>query len=1598
MLVFAFMAAGILATGDLYYRNYKRNYRAEAERQLSSIADLKVNELVQYRKKRLGDANTFYNNPAFSELVRRFLDQPADADAQRQLQAWLGKFQACYEYTRVYLLDVQGAERLAVPNQPEPLPGHLARDIAAVLRSGQVTFLDFHRDAPGLPVQLEILVPIFDGSDKNRPLGVLILRINPAVLLFPYIRQWPVPSQTAETLLVRREGNEAVYLNELRFQTNTALNLRIPITNTNVPAVKAALGQTGIVAGRDYRGVPVIADVRAVPDSPWFLVTRQDVAEVFAPLRARLWQVVVMIGVLLFGSAAGVGMVWRQQRVWFYRAKYETEAFRAKLGAIVESSEYAIISKNLDGIITSWNPSAERIYGYSAAEAIGKSIGILIPPGHPNELPQLIEKIKRGEAVEHYETGRIRKNGERIQMSLSLSPVKNEAGAIVGVSVICYDITERKRAEEALRESRALYFSLAEQLPIGVFRKDREGRFVLVNPEFCRLKGMKAEDFLGKTPREVAAVAAAKQGEMGLATKYAATGIEHHEQILRTGKPIELVEEYAHADGRKQFLRVLKSPVMGPDGKIIGSQGIQLDITERKLAEETIAHERQLLRTLIDLLPETFYIKDLDSRFLVANEALAKQWGKASPSQLMGLSDADLFPAGQAAKYLDEDRKVFAGEPLMGREGVCVFADGREHMVLTTKVPYRDIQGRICGLVGFGYDITGRKQAEEVLRAKEEAYRQLFDASPDGIILIGPDARIVRANIAMARMYGYDSPDDLVGVCPTQFVALSSREYSEQILRRRLNGEDIKQVEYELVRKDGTTFYGETLATILRNEDGTVTGYICITRDTTERKRAEAALKESEVRYQRISEAITDYIYNVRVADGRAVETTHGPGCLAVTGYQAKEFANDPFLWFHMVAAEDRSKVEEQARRILAGEDPSPIEHRIGHKNGTERWVRNTFVPHRDERGVLATYDGLIQDITGRKQAEEEVARTAREWQATFDATKDAIWILDPNHQVLRSNKTAEQFFHRPCCEMIGKPCWEIVHGATEPIPDCPFVRSRKSGQRETMDLQIGERWFEIIVDPILDAAGQHAGAVHIVSDITERKRAEERIREQAALLDAANDAIYVRSLDDAMTYWNDGAERLYGWTRAEVMGRKIHDLIQYDRDAFETAQAALLDQGYWSGELKMTDKTGKAVIVFCRWTLLLDESGRPKEVLAINTDITERKQLEANFLRAQRMEGIGALAGGIAHDLNNILQPILMTAPLLRETTGDPESREMLDTVENCAQRGANIIKQLLTFARGEPSARVPLPVRHLLNEMNKLIQETFPKNIQLRVNVPKNLWQVLGDATQIHQALMNLCVNARDAMSNGGTLTLAAENLTLDEAFAAMMPGAKPGPYICVSVADTGMGIPPEHLDRIFDPFFTTKEIGKGTGLGLATVLGIARGHGGFVRVNSQTGKGTTFELYLPASPEAKAAARPKCEMLPPRAGGELILVVDDEASVRGVVRRALEKHGYQVATAAEGVEAMGLFAQHRAEIRAVLTDMMMPEMDGPSLVRALRHMEPQLPILGMTGVGEKADIKGLETLDLLVLLTKPFNSAVLLGVLHQALAAPRHAKGKS
>jgi len=401
------------------------------------------------------------------------------------------------------------------------------------------------------------------------------------------------------------------------------------------------------------------------------------------------------------------------------------------------------------------------------------------------------------------------------------------------------------------------------------------------------------------------------------------------------------------------------------------------------------------------------------------------------------------------------------------------------------------------------------------------------------------------------------------------------------------------------------------------------------------------------------------------------------------------------------------------------------------------------------------------------------------------------------------------------------------------------------------------------------------------------------------------------------------------------------------------------------------------------------DDEGQPTSVLVLNTDITEKKRLENQFLRSQRMESIGTLAGGVAHDLNNILSPIMMSAPILRMPELPAEDRErLLDTIETNAQRGGDIVKQLLAFGRGVEGERVVVQVRHIIKEMLKIARETFPKQITITAEVPDQLWPILGDATQIHQVLLNLCINARDALPRGGTLKVVAENVQLDEHYAAQDIEGKQGPFLSIRVSDTGTGIPKEIMDKIFDPFFTTKEVGKGTGLGLATVMGIVKAHGGLVHVYSELGKGSVFNVLLPAAPNAAPAGDEPVREPLPKGRGETILVVDDEAGILAATCKLLERHNYRPLPATDGAEALTVFARHRGEIRLIMTDVMMPVMDGLALTRVIRKIDPEVRMLAASGLEHDAKFDELRSLGVNAFLTKPFTAEKLLHTLRELL----------
>lgn len=531
----------------------------------------------------------------------------------------------------------------------------------------------------------------------------------------------------------------------------------------------------------------------------------------------------------------------------------------------------------------------------------------------------------------------------------------------------------------------------------------------------------------------------------------------------------------------------------------------------------------------------------------------------------------------------------------------------------------------------------------------------------------------------------------------------------------------------------------------------------------------------------------------------------------------------------------------------------------------------------------------------------------------------------------------------------------------------------------------------QILAKAIFFAVERHRVTVELERNRRELEAREARIREQAALIHAARDSIMVTDLQGIVVFWNESAERILGWSADEVIGKSVRDFLIADSNRFQTIWNELEKSGEWREEIGLKSKKGGEVLTDSRLSLVQDDQGHPKTILAISTDITERKKLETRFLRAQRMESIGSLAGGIAHDLNNVLAPITMATSLLRDKVKDAEGRHLIETVATSAQRGADMVRQVLTFARGVEGKRATINPGQLLEELARIFNDTFLKSISIRKFVAPDTFAVSGDRTQLHQVLLNLGVNARDAMPQGGELSLSAGNVVLDQAQAIISPDAKPGSYVVLTISDTGIGMSAEVLDRLFDPFFTTKEIGKGTGLGLATARGIVKSHGGFITVYSEEGRGTTFKVYLPAldvrGDEMASSPTPNL----PRGNSELVLIVDDEESIRQITKFTLEAFGYRTLVANDGTQALALYAQRGKDIAVVLTDMMMPTLDGAATIRALRAMNPEVKTIAASGLGNGAQCHAATAAGCHQFLHKPYTAEALLEAIHTALHGP-------
>ena len=860
-----------------------------------------------------------------------------------------------------------------------------------------------------------------------------------------------------------------------------------------------------------------------------------------------------------------------------------------------------------------------------------------------------------------------------------------------------------------------------------------------------------------------------------------------------------------------------------------------------------------------------------------------------------------------------------------------------------------------------------------------------LDQHPDEVRNLAASVRIVEINQTSVAVLGAQSKAAIVRDLPSYFTAESFEVFKEE-LAALAAGQTRFQREVPLLNARAEPVVFDLTLSVQPGHEQTLARVLVSFVDVTARRTAQEARRRSEERYRLIFAAnpLPMWVYDwstLRFLEVNEAAQEH-------YGYTASEFK--ALTLRDIRPPEDVPALETFVPGIARGLVNSG-EWRHRKKDGTV--IRVSIHSHDVDMEGRRVRLVLAQDITDRKRAEQQVLDALNFNRMILDASPVGIAVFKASGSCFSANEALARMIGATVDQVLRQDFRQIESWRTSGLVDAAEAALQSGSAREF------DGWFhstsgrEVYLSFRLVPFDfqEEAHLLAVASDITERRRAEERIREQAALLDASRDAIIVWDVFRGVQYMNRAAEELTDRTVAQAQGQDLVALLRPCSDvALRAAVQDVIARGAWSGELALRTSDDQPRDVASRWTALADNEGQRASVLITCNDISEKKRLERQYLRAQRLESIGRLASGIAHDLNNILSPVMMGAEMLHEMTDDSEARSIVATIRESAIRGSDTVRQLLTFARGGESRKGPIQPRHLLKEVAHLLQQTFPKNVQVYTEFSRTIPTLLADPSQIHQVLMNLCVNARDAMPEGGVLFLGLETQTLDEQSLDVHPKARPIPYLVFKVSDSGTGIAPEAMDRIFDPFFTTKAPGRGTGLGLATVLGIVENHGGFVAVESKPGQGTTFRVYLPASaaPEVAAKAERRGQA---RGQGELVLVVDDEPAIRRMVENVLRHGGYSSLAASTASDALHLFQEHRDRIRGVLADIMMPFGDGRQLITTIHEQAPKLPIIAMSGVTTPELRQETLACGAWAFVGKPFDAELLFSLLNDLLQSP-------
>jgi PAS domain S-box-containing protein len=1248
--------------------------------------------------------------------------------------------------------------------------------------------------------------------------------------------------------------------------------------------------------------------------------------------------------------------------------KEAEDALRAKeekYKQLFDASPDGIILIGPDARIARANIAMARMYRYDSPEDL---IGVYPPqfvaPSSREYSEQIIRRRLIGEDIPAVEYELVRKDGTTFYGETLATILRNEDGTVTSYICITRDTTERKRVEDALRESEEKYRTLVEKANEAITIA-QDYLLIFVNPRMSELLGVTEENLQGKPFIDFVWP---EDRELVMAN--------YRKRIAREQVPETYDFRIIGAGGNLTWIYFSAALILWKGKQ--ATLNILTDITERKRAEFSLQESEERYNALFDRSLDLIYICSFEGKFIDANNAALNLLGYKK-EEIGFLNFASLLSEDQlplAFKIIQEIQETGIQKDLVEfrlkcKNGDEVYVETKGSSILSNGIP--------VAIQSIARDITERKHTEDALRESERELRETQKMAQLGHWIWDVKTGEVEWSEEVFKTFQLDPKtftpqlDSILALSPWP----EDHERDKELIRKAMESHEKSSYEQRFLRPDKSIGYYFSTFQGKYDDAGNLLFIIGTVQDITIRKQAETLLKQSETRYRLLADHMKDTVW---LMDMDLKTTYISPSVEKLRGFTLKELQQLP-LDRQFAPASFKLAMDafsEEIPKVMADPDCNilrTLELEFYRKDGTTYWSENRFSLIRDENGSPKSIMAEGRDITERKQVEEAIRESEEKFRMVFENVFNGISIyyedIDPSKR--RLVECNERY-----ASMAGRTREELLRlGNTKALQRTLEDSANSARQESLLTNSLFRGSFSWIrpdgKDNIIEYIGvpitmrEKLYTIGIDEDVTERRHADEALRETrdylGNLLSFANAPIIVWDPEFKVTRFNLAIERLTGYTIYEVIGKHLEMLFPPESRESSLSLIAPTSQGdhLVTIEIPILCKNGNVHTVLWSSANIYAADGQTLlSTIAQGQDITEQKKLQQQLLQAQKMESIGTLAGGIAHDFNNILGIILGYSSLMDRGTMSPDKfHESLGIINNAVGRGASLVRQILTFARKTDVVFEPMSLTDLIHELLSMFQQTFPKLITFIEDVDKNLPLINADRTQIHQVLLNLCVNARDAMPNGGLLIIKAEKQTKEQVLRKVL-AADQDSYICVSVTDTGEGMDELTLRQIFDPFFTTKEQGKGTGLGLAVVYGIIQSHHSFIDVESIVGRGTIFRLYfpVPAMSEKNVHVPAPAESFD-TGGTESILLVEDEDALRDIVRLLLESKGYKVYTVQNGKEAVNVYKQNEKEIALTLTDMGLPGMTGADVFKKLREINSSANVVLASGFFEP-DIK--------------------------------------